>query len=74
MKKNNASVGGGFAKSNWLVLLLFGSSANDASFNAWVTDNTKPEYRGSVESIISILPLAAMLVVAGGFGDRKSVV
>ena len=50
------------------VMTLFGSTANDAAFNAWVTDNTRPSYRGRVESILSILPLAAMLIVAGGFG------
>ncbi|MBR7100653.1 MAG: MFS transporter [Clostridia bacterium] len=50
------------------VMTLFGSGANDACFNAWVTDNTKSEYRGTVEGVLSILPLAAMLIVAGGFG------
>ena len=50
------------------VMTLFGSTANDASFNAWVTDNTKPSYRGSVEGVLAILPLVAMLIVAGGFG------
>ena len=50
------------------VMTLFGSSANDAAFNAWVTDNTKPSYRGTVETILSILPLIALLIVAGGFG------
>lgn len=50
------------------VMTLFGSSANDAAFNAWVTDNTKPSYRGKVEGVLSILPLLAMLIVAGGFG------
>lgn len=50
------------------VMTLFGSTANDAAFNAWVTDNTKKEYRGAVEGILSILPLVAMLAVAGGFG------
>lgn len=50
------------------VMTLFGSSANDACFNAWVTDNTEHAYRGRVESVLSILPLVAMLVVAGGFG------
>ena len=53
------------------VMTLFGSTANDAAFNAWVTDNTKPSYRGSVESILSILPLIAMLIVAGGIGILK---
>lgn len=53
------------------VMTLFGSTANDAAFNAWVTDNTKPSYRGHVESILSILPLIALLIVAGGFGILK---
>ena len=50
------------------VMTLFGSTANDAAFNAWVTDNTEESYRGKVEGVVSILPLAAMLIVAGGFG------
>lgn len=50
------------------VMTLFGSTANDAAFNAWVTDNTKESYRGRVEGVLSILPLVAMLIVAGGFG------
>ena len=51
-----------------------GSTANDAAFNAWVTDNTKPSYRGTVEGVLSILPLIAMLIVAGGFGIIKDIV
>ncbi len=50
------------------VMTLFGSAANDACFNAWVTDNTERSFRGKVEGVLSILPLAAMLIVAGGFG------
>ena len=50
------------------VMTVFGSMANDAAFNAWVTDNTEPSYRGKVEGILSILPLIALLAVAGGFG------
>ena len=50
------------------VMTLFGSTANDAAFNAWVTDNTETEYRGSVEGVLAVLPLFAMLIVAGGFG------
>ena len=56
------------------VMTFFGSAANDAAFNAWVTDNTKPSYRGRVESILSILPLVALLIVAGGFGIIKGLV
>ncbi len=50
------------------VMTLFGSASNDAAFNAWVTDNTRPEFRGTVEGVLAILPLISMLVVAGGFG------
>ena len=56
------------------VMTLFGSTANDACFNAWVTDNTESEYRGTVEGVLSILPLLAMLIVAGGFGILVSAV
>ena len=50
------------------IMTAFGSTANDACFNAWVTDNTQSSYRGRVESVLAILPLIAMLIVAGGFG------
>ena len=50
------------------VMTLFGSTANDAAFNAWITDNTKESFRGKVEGVLAILPLIAMLIVAGGFG------
>jgi MFS family permease len=50
------------------IMTLFGSTANDACFNAWVTDNTQSAFRGKVEGVLSILPLVAMLIVAGGFG------
>ena len=50
------------------VMTLFGSTVNDAAFNAWVTDNTEESFRGKVEGVLSVLPLIAMLIVAGGFG------
>ena len=50
------------------VMTAFGSTANDAAFNAWVTDNTETEYRGRVEGVLAVLPLISMLVVVGGFG------
>lgn len=56
------------------IMTLFGSTANDAAFNAWLTDNTKPSFRGAVEGVVSILPLVAMLVVAGGFGIIKDLI
>ena len=55
-------------------MTLFGSTANDAAFNAWVTDNTQSGFRGKVESVLSILPLVAMLIVAGGFGILVSLI
>ena len=56
------------------VMTVFGSTANDAAFNAWVTDNTKEEFRGRVEGVLAILPLVAMLIVAGGFGVLVSLI
>ena len=47
------------------VMTFFGSTANDAAFNAWVTDVTVPENRGRVETVLAIMPLVAMLVVFG---------
>ena len=49
------------------VMTFFGSSANDACFNAWLTDSTDETNRGAVEGINSMMPLVAILVVFGGF-------
>lgn len=49
------------------VMTFFGSTANDAAFNAYITDNTAPENRGRVESALATLPLISMLVIFGGF-------
>ena len=49
------------------VMTFFGSSANDAAFNAWLTDVTDETNRGSAEGINSMMPLMAILVVFGGF-------
>ena len=49
------------------VMTFFGSTANDAAFNAWVTDSTDHTNRGAVEGINSMMPLVAILVVFGGF-------
>ncbi len=49
------------------VMTFFGSSANDAAFNAWLTDVTDETNRGSAEGINSMMPLVAILVVFGGF-------
>ena len=47
------------------VMTFFGSTANDASFNAFVTDNTETSNRGKVESVLSVLPLISMIAVVG---------
>ena len=49
------------------IMTFFGSSANDAAFNAWLTDSTEGEGRGKAEGINAIMPLVAMLMVFGGF-------
>ena len=49
------------------VMTFFGSTANDACFNAWLTDSTDETNRGAVEGINSMMPLLAILVVFGGF-------
>ncbi|MBR6709530.1 MAG: MFS transporter, partial [Clostridia bacterium] len=49
------------------VMTFFGSSANDAAFNAWLTDSTDADNRGAAEGINAMMPLVAILVVFGGF-------
>lgn len=47
------------------VMSFFGSGANDAAFNAWVTESTTPANRGRVDGVLAIMPLIGMLVVFG---------
>ena len=49
------------------IMTFFGSAANDACFNAWLTDVTDDTNRGAAEGINSMMPLVAILVVFGGF-------
>ena len=49
------------------VMTFFGSSANDACFNAWLTDSTDDTNRGAAEGINAMMPLVAILVVFGSF-------
>ncbi len=66
-------VAGGAAVGITLTIILdclmtfFGSSANDAAFNAWLTDSTDSTNRGSAEGINAMMPLVAILAVFGGF-------
>ena len=49
------------------VMTFFGSTANDAAFNAYVTDITDNSNRGRAESVLAILPLISMLIIFGAF-------
>jgi len=49
------------------VMTFFGSSANDACFNAWLTDSADDSNRGRIEGINAMMPLVSILVVFGGF-------
>lgn len=47
------------------VMTFFGSTANDAAFNAWVTDITDKTNRGAVEGVLIILPVLAVMIGMG---------
>jgi MFS family permease len=49
------------------VMTFFGSSANDAAFNAWLTDSTEGSGRGAAEGVNAMMPLVAIMAVFGGF-------
>ncbi len=49
------------------LMTFFGSTANDAAFNAYVTDTTDSSNRGKVEAVLSTLPLISMLIIFGIF-------
>jgi MFS family permease len=54
------------------VMTFFGSTANDAAFNAWTTDITDTSNRGRVESVLQIAVFVANIitfVVAGAIID-----
>ena len=48
------------------LMTFFGSTANDAAFNAWLTDSTDTSNRGKAEGINAMMPLIAVLAVFGG--------
>ena len=49
------------------LMTFFGSAANDACFNAWLTDSTDETNRGAAEGLNAMMPLVAILAVFGGF-------
>ena len=67
MAASAASVGVSLSIILDCVMTFFGSSANDAAFNAWLTDSTDSSNRGAAEGINAMMPLVAILCVFGGF-------
>lgn len=66
MAANAAAVGVSLVIIMDCVMTFFGSAANDACFNAWLTDSTDETNRGAAEGINSMMPMMAILVVFGG--------
>ena len=55
------------------LMTFFGSTANDAAFNAWTTDVTPSDKRGKVEGILNLCLFVAQIisnVAAGVFIDQ----
>ncbi len=50
------------------IMTFFGATANDAAFNAYVTDVTTLENRGQIGSILEIMFLIATLIIYGFAG------
>ena len=51
------------------IMTVAGSTSNDAAFNAWVADNTDTTNRGKVNTILSMLPVFAVVIVFIGLGS-----
>ncbi|MDO5677147.1 MAG: MFS transporter [Propionibacteriaceae bacterium] len=50
------------------VMTFFGSTANDAAFNAWVTDATDEHNRGRVDGVLQVMPVLATMIGMGASG------
>ena len=48
------------------LMTFFGSTANDASYNAYLTEISDETNRGKVEGVNSAMPLISILIVFGG--------
>lgn len=62
---SNPSLGIGLIIILDCVMTFFGSSANDACYNAYLTDISNDSNRGKIEGINSSMPLIAILIVFG---------
>ena len=51
------------------LMTFFGSTANDASYNAYLTEITDETNRGKVEGVNSAMPLISILIVFGGLSS-----
>lgn len=49
------------------IMTFLGSTANDAAYNAWLTDMGDETNRGKIEGVNAMMPLIGILVVFGGF-------
>lgn len=47
------------------LMTFFGSTSNDAAFNAFVTDQTNEKNRPFVESVLSVMPLISLAMMLG---------
>ena len=50
------------------IMTFFGSTANDAAFNAWITEISDPTNRSRVQGILSVGTLLANLIAIGTAG------
>jgi len=64
----SVTVGVGMAILFDSVMSFWGSTANDAAFNAWITDITSTANRGAVMGISEVLKWTALLLTYGGAG------
>lgn len=48
------------------IMTFFGSTANDAAYNAYLTEISDDSNRGKIEGINSAMPLVSILIVFGG--------
>ena len=51
------------------LMTFFGSTANDAAYNSYLTEITDDSNRGKVEGINSAMPLISILIVFGGLSS-----
>jgi len=58
------------------LMTFFGASANEAGFNAWITDVSTKQNGGIIESVLAIAPVLALLFVftSSFFVEGESIV